>query len=34
MNGVDMFAINIIDGAAELLDLYSVSENTPPSDNS
>lgn len=33
MNGVDMFAINIIDGAAELLDLYSTSENTPPTDS-
>ncbi|CAD8172499.1 unnamed protein product [Paramecium octaurelia] len=32
MNGVDMFAINIIDGAAELLDLYSTSEDTPPTD--
>ncbi|CAD8180120.1 unnamed protein product [Paramecium octaurelia] len=34
MNGVDMFAINIIDGAAELLDLYATGESAPPTDNS
>ncbi|CAK80961.1 unnamed protein product (macronuclear) [Paramecium tetraurelia] len=34
MNGVDMFAINIIDGAAELLDLYATSESQPPTDSS
>ncbi|CAD8086097.1 unnamed protein product [Paramecium sonneborni] len=32
MKGVDMFAINIIDGAAELLDLYSTQDATPPTD--
>lgn len=32
MNGVDMFTINIIDDVPEILDLYSTSEASPPTD--
>lgn len=30
--GVDMFAINIIDGVPEILDLWSTADSTPPTD--
>lgn len=32
MKGVDMFAINIIDSVPEIVDLWSTSEDTPPTD--
>lgn len=31
--GVDMFAINIIDSVPEIVDLWSTSEDTPPTDS-